>query len=105
LSHWGSVSGALIETSVWANGRLRSAGACEGVVVAALWVHSHKRGAASFGSKCETELLELDIECANENGGGDQWKEVVGWHVQGGGSGGKLCSLAQVGAVGIQLKV
>jgi hypothetical protein len=39
--------------------------------VAALCVHSHKQRVASFGSKCGTELLELDIECANENGGGD----------------------------------
>jgi hypothetical protein len=40
-------------------------------------------GVGVWGQKPKTKLLQLGFGCANGNSGGDQWREVVGWCVQG----------------------
>jgi hypothetical protein len=54
-------------------------------------------GAASFGSKSETELLELGFGHAGGNCGAGRWKEVVGHCVRGNNGGGSQCSLTRAG--------
>jgi hypothetical protein len=61
-------------------------------------------GGAHFGSKSETERLELGFGGANKNGGAGQWGGIVGWCVTGGGGGGTLCSLAKAGVAIFGLK-